>query len=230
MERQIGFVLFFVVMLKLVNGGTVDIPHKMTQHINQTSTGYYREVWGETETLRIPSAWYQDDVAMRARWDNGVPGQASWKSSTFYQADKTYQVTVKDGKISCELIPDYAYHHMVDTYGMENLGYVGRHNLQEFGANQVADLYSGEVLDVYGPLKTVIYMSPTNSAYMGMIQMGSIASKLSFWEIWLDKNSPTVPDSSVFTLPAECDHPDTTEVFFDTWNPDGTPKQPKANP
>jgi len=229
MERQIGCVFFLVVLLKMANAGTVDIPHmKLNQFFNQTATGYFREVWGETEILRVPSASYQDDLTKRLRLDTGVPGQASWQSSTFYLADKTYAVSVTDGKISCKLIPDFTYNLLNNHYGPDYLSYVGRHNLQEFGDNQIADVYAGQALDIDGPLDTVMYMSPTNGEYMGLIQMGSIQSNLSFWEVWLDKTSPTIPDSSVFTLPAECDHPDTTEMFWDTWNPDGTPKLPKT--
>jgi len=207
----------------------VDIPHmKLNQFFNQTATGYYREVWGEKENLRIPSAAYQDDLTKRLRLDTGIPGQTSWQSSVFYLADKTYAVSVKDGKISCKLIPDFTYTHINDHYGPDYLSYVGRHVLQEFGPNQIADVYAGQALDIDGPLDTVMYMSPTTGDYMGLIQMGSIQSKLSFWEVWLDKSSPTIPDSSVFVLPAECDHPDTTEIFWDKWNLDGTLKQQKT--
>jgi len=233
MERQIGCAFFFVVVLQLVNAGTVNINHPvLSSYVNQTSTGYYREVWGTTETLRIPTTWYQDDVTKRARADTGLPGQSTWESTWYFFADKSYMVEPKDGKVSCTLVPDFNYTTEAETYGPKYLSFVGRHTLQEFGANQVADVYAGQVLDTDGPLGTWYYAGPTNTtgqiednAFLGMIRIGSIQSNLSFYEIWLDKISYTIPDSSLFDLPHECDHPDATEHFWDKWNVDGTPKQ-----
>jgi len=140
----------------------------------------------------------------------------------------------KDGKVTCTLIPDFNYTTEALAYGPKYLSFVGRHALQEFGANQVSDVYAGEVLDMDGPMGTWYYAGPTNTtgliqdnAFLGLIRIGSIHSKLSFYEIWFDHNTPTIPDSSLFVLPAECDHP-TIELFWDKWNLDGTPKPPKA--
>jgi len=215
-----------MVLLKLANAGTVDIPHmKLTTFVNESSTGYYREVWGDKELFRVPTAWHQDDVNKRAKGDRGVPGQDSWKSSVYYFADKTYKLGPKDGKISCTLIPDFTYAHLNHYYGPQYLSYVGRHVLQEFGG-KVADVYAGPVMDIEGPGDRVLYVSPTDGSFMGLIGMGSLQSKLSFWETWALSNSPSIPDNSVFELPHECDHPDTTENFWDKWNQDGTPKLP----
>jgi len=217
-------VFFLVVLLKLVSAGTVDIPHlKLSNYVNQTSSGYYREVWRDTETLRIPMTWYQDDLNKRSRYDSGVRGQASWQYTYYFFADKTYKVAENNGSVSCTLFPDYYYSNEADFYGPNYLSYVGRHVLQEFGDNQVADVYAGQVLALHGPADIAYYVSPTNNAFMGLVGMGSIKSKLSFYEMWMDKSSPTIPDSSLFDLPHECDHPDAIEHF--KWNPDGIVKE-----
>jgi len=225
MLRQIGSTFFLVVLLKLVNAGTVDITHnKLSNYVNQVSKGYYREVWGETENLRVPATWYQDDGNKRARQDTGEKGQASWQSTYYFFADKTYKVAPDNGTISCTVMPDFTYRTEADDYGPTYVSYVGRHVLKEFGDNQVADVYAGQVLDTDGPLGTVYYVSPTNNAFMGLIRTGTIQSKLSFYEMWMETSTPTIPDSSIFDLPSECDHPD-TDSFFNKWNPDGTAKQ-----
>jgi len=214
--------------MKLVNAGTVDITHrKLNNYVNQTSTGYYREVWGETENLRIPATWYQDDVTKRMRQDIGEKGQASWQFTYYFLADGTYKVAPNNGTVSCTLMPDFTYHTEADAYGPNYVSYVGRHALKEFGDNQVADVYSGQVLDTDGPLGTTYYVSPTNNAFMGLIRTGTIQSKLSFYELWMENSSPIIPDSSIFDLPPECEHP-VTDYFFNKWNPDGTEKQQKA--
>jgi len=226
MLRQIVGLLFVVVLLNLVDAGTVAIPHaRLNQFLSQSSTGYYREIWGENETLRIPAGYYQDDVSKRMRVDNGVPGQSNWQSSTFYMPDKTYLVTPNNGKVSCVLIPDLTYNIVNTNYGPTFLSYVGRHTLQEFGPNQVADVFAGPAMDVDGPLGTWYYISPTNGAFLGWIRIGSIQAKLSFYEYWFGNMlSQTVPDSSLFNLPAECSQPASIQPLSAKWNPDGTPK------
>jgi len=202
--------------MKLVDAGTVDIPHLPLSHnVNQTSTGYYREVNGQTENLRVPAAWYQDDVSKRIHLDCGEPRKPTWQFTIYYFPDKSYRVFPQNGKVTCTLLSDLTYDILNDNYGPKYLGYVGRHTLQEFGDNQVADLHAGPAVDADGSMGTLFYAHPANHAYMGLIRMGQ--PNISFYEYWFDKNSPTVPDSSVFDLPSECDHPEAGQIG-DTWS------------
>jgi len=244
---SIGGAFSFLVLLYMVNADTAPLPAPLpapapaplpaplpasapaspppmfVPFLNQTSTGYAKEVWGKTEIFDIPAAWYWDGLLKRARLDVGAPGQDSWRVTKYCLSNGTYKVVPKDGKISCTWIPDYTIDDLAHFYGSDYLGYVGRRNVGENG-DVTSDFWVGEVLTIDGPTLTLFYTSPQDGHFMGLIQGGTIQSNVSFSEVWFDNTKLVIPDGSVFIRPPECDHPETFRVF-DKWNLDGTLKQ-----